>query len=247
MDGRLQAVVDNQLALLDRFRPYGTALPDPDVRSVLTEVPLAMFNVVGGARFDDPRRRTAQVAGTLMRRGLPFVWMVDSPGSEVGDVLANLGLTGSTTTAMHRPLRDAVGPRLKEATSEELVDLGALAFGLPEVAREEMRRRAPALREDAVHVVIREDGRAVAGGSGIGAGATWGLYNIATLPSHRRRGLGTQVVQALLAAGRQRGYAAAVLDATASGSDLYARAGFEAVGLLEQYVWTGRHAVRTHV
>jgi GNAT superfamily N-acetyltransferase len=53
-----------------------------------------------------------------------------------------------------------------------------------------------------------------------------GLYAIATLPQHRKRGHGTAVTQALVDAARQRGASVAYLQASPLGARVYERVGF---------------------
>lgn len=238
MDPRAEQVVQNLVGMLDRFAPYGTPLDEPEVQGVLTDLPSPMFNVVAAARFADPVARTAQVAARLFQRRLPFLWVVDDASREVGAALASLGLAHQSSVAMHCELEaPRQAPTLEEVAADELVELTLDVFGLPPELASAMRERVPALADDAVHLALRVDGHLVAGGSGLGDGTSWGLYNIATLPEHRGRGHAATVVEGLLAAGARRGYGAAVLDASADGKGVYERAGFTAVGVLEQYVW----------
>jgi GNAT superfamily N-acetyltransferase len=55
---------------------------------------------------------------------------------------------------------------------------------------------------------------------------TAGVYNVATVPSHRRRGYGAVMTWAAAAWGRARGCAVAVLQASAMGQPLYEEMGF---------------------
>lgn len=247
MDPRAEAVVQNLLGMLDRFAPYGEQLDEADVRTRLADVRHPMFNVVAGARFGiDARRRTARLAGRLIKRGLPFLWVVDpSPGSdEVADVLTGLGLASSPTVGMHRALTDVEVerpeyPRAQPVPAADpwMLDVSMAAFGLPEELRAPLQQRLPALDTDATHLLFVQRGEPVACGSGVGAGQTWGLYNIATFPGQTRRGLGALMVADLLRAGAEGGYRDAVLTAAPGAESLYLRAGFEPVVELGQFVW----------
>jgi GNAT superfamily N-acetyltransferase len=59
---------------------------------------------------------------------------------------------------------------------------------------------------------------------------------VATDPAHRRQGLGTRVMRALLADARRRGLRTASLQASPDGLPLYERLGFETVGHLHAHV-----------
>lgn len=60
-------------------------------------------------------------------------------------------------------------------------------------------------------------------------GDTVGIYNVATLPAHRRRGLGEAMTWAACEWGRQHGAEVAVLQASEMGYPIYERMGFREV------------------
>ena len=66
-------------------------------------------------------------------------------------------------------------------------------------------------------------------------GGVVGLYNISTLESHRRRGIGTALTLRPLLDARARGYGTGVLQASADGVGVYARVGFEPFGRIAEY------------
>ena len=68
-------------------------------------------------------------------------------------------------------------------------------------------------------------------------GTTAGIYNIATTPSARRRGIGYAVTARLMNVARARGCTEAVLMASALGRPTYERLGFVEVCQTPQYVW----------
>ena len=62
-----------------------------------------------------------------------------------------------------------------------------------------------------------------------------GLYGIATLAAHRRKGYGTAMTLTPLLEARQEGHTVAVLQASADGQGVYARLGFEPTGHYTEY------------
>ena len=62
-----------------------------------------------------------------------------------------------------------------------------------------------------------------------------GLYNIATLAAHRRRGYGSALTLAPLLEARRVGVSTAVLQAAPDGVGVYRRIGFEAFGEITEY------------
>ena len=62
-----------------------------------------------------------------------------------------------------------------------------------------------------------------------------GLYSIATLASHRRKGYGSALTLHPLREARREGHTRAVLQASAAGRGVYARLGFRETGTYTEY------------
>jgi len=73
------------------------------------------------------------------------------------------------------------------------------------------------------------DGAPLATGLGVRTGRTIGVYNIATAPSARRRGLGRAMTARVIADGVAAGCDVAVLQASDMGRPIYERMGFRTV------------------
>ncbi|MFL5796668.1 MAG: GNAT family N-acetyltransferase [Actinomycetota bacterium] len=73
------------------------------------------------------------------------------------------------------------------------------------------------------------EGRPVASSGLMVGGGVAGIYNVATAPDVRRRGIGAAMTAAAVAQGRDRGYEVVVLGASELGSGVYRRMGFAEV------------------
>ncbi len=69
----------------------------------------------------------------------------------------------------------------------------------------------------------------------LGAGVA-GVYNVATLPTARQRGVGATMTRAALLDGRQLGYRIGVLQSSAQGYPVYRRMGFTEVCKIDLFV-----------
>ena len=74
--------------------------------------------------------------------------------------------------------------------------------------------------------LARLDGRAVATALGVVSGDAVGIYNVATVPDARGRGIGGAVTLAAICDGRDRGARVAVLESSEMGFPVYQRLGF---------------------
>jgi GNAT superfamily N-acetyltransferase len=86
------------------------------------------------------------------------------------------------------------------------------------------------------YAVRGDGGRLASVAAAIDLGTDVSVQWVATDPAHRRRGLGTQVMRALLGDARRRGLRTASLQASPDGLPLYRRLGFTTVGFLHAHV-----------
>lgn len=102
----------------------------------------------------------------------------------------------------------------------------AEACGLADPADRAVRRTGLRSHPLFVHVVVRRGGRPVGMATGF-AGTALEVVQVGVLPDHRRQGVATALVEALMVAGRERGLGAVVAAPTPEGGRLFASMGFE--------------------
>jgi ribosomal protein S18 acetylase RimI-like enzyme len=92
------------------------------------------------------------------------------------------------------------------------------------------------------HYVGRLGNTPVASASLLLAAGVAGVYNVATAPEARRRGIGTALVRHALRETREAGYRVGILHASALGAGLYRRLGFAEYCTID---WYGRRGPST--
>ncbi|HEX9736914.1 MAG TPA: GNAT family N-acetyltransferase [Thermoanaerobaculia bacterium] len=158
--------------------------------------------------------RLAEIRRFFERRGRPATVAV-SPFSRPADLAARLAGAGFAPSFRHRWFfgRDDDAPEASAAVEivdgEErmsaFVDVFEAVFAEdpePGYARALWRSWRHAT---VVHYLARVDGRPAGVASALHARGACGLYNLAVLPSRRRRGLGTALTARRLADARRRG------------------------------------------
>lgn len=253
-DPRIAPVEQNLLALFGTAADSTlmTAEPHDDVLAYRSDVPIPLFNAISGARFAPGREgeRARAVLAAYVGRGLPFMWWLtpttSSPAIEAA--LAEVGAEPEHVPGMHvslaeRPDRAAAGPGVTVTTAgpddlEAVMATMMDGFEFPDLARQPMADLLGGVDPARMrHVLATVDGTPAATGSVWLTGTTAGLYNIATLPAYRGRGLGYAVTAALMDLARDLGCTEAVLHATELGRPVYERLGFVEVCRVPQWVW----------
>jgi len=87
------------------------------------------------------------------------------------------------------------------------------------------------------HYLASVDGEPV-GTSSIffGAGVA-GIYDVSTLPAHRRKGIGAAITRSAMTIAREDGYRMAILHSSALGNRVYQSLGFKECCRIGQFVW----------
>ena len=217
-------------------------------------LPCDTFNLVCRARLDGAARPTVDgVLAYFARVDRPFSWWrgpVDRP-RDLDRVLLDAGLTAAESElAMAADLRrlrpeqeSPPGLRIVRArTARQISDFARVnaanwtppdrhVIRFYELAAPLLQRTDSPLR---LYVGYVEDEPVATAELDVSDGAV-GLYNIATVGAHRRKGIGAAMTLRPLLDARAEGHTLAVLQASADGQGLYARLGFEERGRYTEY------------
>jgi ribosomal protein S18 acetylase RimI-like enzyme len=220
-----------------------------------SDLPFPLFNSVFHARLD---RSAEEVIDARLRdcrgRRAAMLWWTgpSSTPANLGERLAQRGFMLEPAYGMHADLDAAAAecPIDRDVSLEAVEDEATLAtwcrvlctaFGAPQAFGDAFGQAALAigLGPDSVfrHFLARVNGEPAATGSlFLGAGVA-GIYDVATVPEQRRRGIGAAVTRTAMAAARESGYRMAILHASAAGAGLYRSLGFTDVCAIGQHVW----------
>lgn len=215
--------------------PQGGTHEAGSIFSFVTGLPLPLFNgcvVTQEAPSADLAASLAWVAA----RDVPFrVWVAKNLVVDLGEVPTSYGLQPDSSLypgmTLH-PIPDAPtlreGVTVSEASRDEFINTleeGALSTELAH------RLISPsfAVDPDVRLFVGRLDGKAVGTSIAIRSRRASGVYNVATFPRARRRGVGTALTWAAVEAGRAWGYDTIVLQSSVMGLSMYSDMGFRTV------------------
>jgi GNAT superfamily N-acetyltransferase len=218
---------------------------DDELFWYVTGLPTAAFNSVMYANLAPERidAAIAELRALRVTHGVPIGWLV-GPTSRPTDLGAQLQARGLRHTVDLTPMTiplatlPAVEPvpglsveRVEDqGTYEAWIDAERRGFASDDDAEAGL----PALRLEMGighrfplhHFLGRLNGAPVATASLLPAGGIAGIYDVSTVPTARRRGIGTAMTVTALQEARALGYEIAFLQPSAMGRPLYERLGF---------------------
>lgn len=227
---------------------------DPEILWSISDIPFPVFNGVMRAWL--PPERVDPLIDSLLAqaraRRVPLMWWT-GPGTrpeDLGERLKARGfvwegpLPGMAVELGHLKQGPAApqGLTVERVTSAEGIrewtQACALGFGLPDFVRDafgEMMSHADPSATQAY--VARLDGQAVASSLMLLAAGVAGIYNVATVPAARRKGIGAAVTLAPLLQAREQGYKVGILHSSEMGASVYKSLGFREYCQLSQWLW----------
>jgi len=120
------------------------------------------------------------------------------------------------------------------------LDVMQAGFDMPDSVRRELHRSASIMgyapNAPWVRFLGRVDGRAVGSSGLMHFGGVAGIYNVATVPEYRRRGIAAAMTAAAMEHGRLLGYGLSALGTSEMGRGVYEGLGFREACVLRPYV-----------
>ncbi len=219
----------------------GEVLESEGVLAVATGLPVAMLNIAFVKRpLADPQTRLKEVVSFYDEKRLPFVVRTrEGVDPESENASAALGVPyrdtvpGMALYPVPPPPEPVQGLNIEQVSdSKRLRDYQRVAgegFGMPVEFVERLMGPAFLEVEGFESYLGTMDDEPVAVSSVFVDGAVAGVYNVATLQSHRRRGIGEAMTWRSVSRGREAGCTVAVLEASEVGKPVYERMGFRVV------------------
>jgi GNAT superfamily N-acetyltransferase len=178
-----------------------------------------------------------------------YLWPTANP-ADLGDHLTTAGLVADGDSPMMAfdltqslPTLPPVGARIErvsdQATFAQWVKVAVDGFGFPESARAIASDLFTMLGYDEpmCQYLTWLDGEPVATTTLLLNGKTAGVFNVATLPAVRGKGIGSAITAHTLREARAAGGHVALLVASAMGEPVYRRLGFQTRGAVTSYLW----------
>lgn len=208
---------------------------------IVTFVTGAALAVLNGVFTEHPvpdMARLRQAAADFAGRELGLPWCVQVRSREDGATLADaFGAVGSTSEPLMVLERTDFAPAAT-ATAVRVPRPGergrfraavAAGFGLPEEIAELFSSAAVLAMPEVTPYVVSDGGTPVSVGIGVLTHDALGVYSIATVPGHRRRGLARAITERILADGFANGARFAYLHSSENAFALYRSIGFRTV------------------
>ncbi len=231
-----------QMTYFAKYIPTMEIVFEPDVTVVRSEVPDDTFNYVLSARFTEKngKERIAHVQSLYQDR--PYSWWVgesDTP-SNLSELLQIQGFefkeknVGMYLDLSHfQPILTSSLQFHRVQSPEQMQDFAKVVVDVSEMTEIYdlvYAHLPPVLYSGSSPMELYVgylDGAPVITGMLIAHAHVAGIYYIMTLPTQRKKGFGTAMMNLLLDRAKARGYCIATLQASSEGYHLYERLGFQ--------------------
>ncbi len=231
--------------LLGRHASGGSVHEGPGILSAITG-PIAWLNVtVVYEKLADPAAEVRRAADFYRKAGADFVMRVRvgfDPDTQ--QVMQELGLQKadqlpgmvlSPVAEIPAPPNDLTIVDWDVGSLPTHNEIIAASFGMPLQLADDLM--TPALLNTRLHGYIGYiDGQPVGTSALVASDGVAGVYNVATLPEYRGRGIGEAMTWHAVRKGVEAGCVIGSLQASAMGQPVYARMGFRTIAPYESYI-----------
>ncbi len=253
----IAAIEDNVFDLIPMLSrwPQAEVYDGAEIKWALTRIPLAMLNSVFRARLA-PHEVDATIQAVIDRasaRQVPVLWWL-GPQTQPADLgryleahaFKNSGYEPGMAADLTKLNEDwAAPPGLSIRRVSDLEALKAWCqawvrgFEMPGFAGEAFFDFMSCVGFETSRPYLGWlDGQPVATSLLVLAAGVAGIYNVATVPEARQKGIGTGMTLTPLQEARAMGYRVGILQASEMGASLYRRVGFEEYCQIGHYVWS---------
>ena len=252
----VKAIEENQFSFFRSFRdwPRIKVHDENDMRWLESDIPFPPLNGVWHTQLESEKvEATIQsLIEQAKSRNVPMLWWVGptSQPTDLGSHLKRQGFVSMgqgpgmiidlTTLNEHVSLPENL--TIQKVTDHELLKTWGEVFvrsGLPEFMTQPVSERILYANPDILLTYMGWlDGKPVATSQMLLANGAAGMYNIATLPEARRRGIGLKMTLLPLLFARSQGYKIGVLTASEMGVGVYRSLGFKEICEINLYLWS---------
>ena len=251
----IAAIERNLFLLFDLFKQWPQAeLHDtPELMWSITNIPYPLFNSVLRALLPSGTIDDA-IDSTLAEyksRNVPMMWWTgpSTQPSDLGTILSERGFHLSVSSGMAANLSSLPEsyplPKhllIRRVENEEELDIWSRVvsdvFGIVADAYFDFFLNL-GFDSPFINYIGSIDNAVVATSSVFLGGGVAGIYNVATLESARRKGIGAAMTAIPLLEARSVGYRVSTLQSSESGFNVYRKLGFEEYCKISQHIWMG--------
>lgn len=238
---------------LARITEAGEVREEGGLLVVATGLPTSAFNLALVTRpLDDPARQLGGAVAYFEARDLPFSIRVrEGLDPAVEAAIQALGIPhDGLVPAMFLDDASARGSFVEglsmaaadsEAVLEDHRYVAAEGFGMPVVLARQLLPPAAVRAADVEFFVGYYEGRPVATSALILTPGVAGVYNVATIPAFRRRGIGAAMTWHAIRRGYALGCPVATLQSSKMGLHVYEQMGFRHAGSYHSFARDGDH------